>query len=102
MGSMKDLLPDGLYNGMPGYKEKETSKEAAHKIEGRAERLRRLALELITQDALTADEVASILGEAVLAIRPRITELIKAGKIRKSGRRGKNISGMSAHILEAV
>lgn len=102
MGSMKDLLPDGLYNGAPGYKEPTTAKDAAHAIKGRAQTLRERALDYIRQHPSTPDEVAAALGETVLAIRPRITELLNAGKIRKSGRRRYNISGMGAHVMEAV
>lgn len=45
----------------------------------------------------TADEIAEIVGETVLAIRPRLSELKKLGKIEPTGERGKNASGQSAH-----
>jgi hypothetical protein len=99
MGSMKDQL-DGLYNGEPGYKEPTTSKDAAKAIKGRAETLREKALECIRVQASTPDEVAAALGETVLAVRPRITELANAGKIQKTGARRKNVSGMSATVWE--
>jgi predicted ArsR family transcriptional regulator len=46
----------------------------------------------------TADEAASELGESILAIRPRLSELVALGKIEDSGLRRKNASGMTATV----
>lgn len=108
MGSMKDLLGDTLYESSypasPGFKETTTSRDAAHSIKGRAEQLReRVLAEIVGAGALglTADECAVRINETVLAVRPRVTELFKMGKIRRSGVRRKNESGMTAHVYVA-
>jgi len=66
----------------------------------RIERLRALALQMLaaTPAGLTADEIAARLGESVLAVRPRISELFHAGVIEKTGDRRPNASGLSAHV----
>ena len=51
---------------------------------------------------MTADEVARALGETVLAIRPRITELKKAGAFVCSGGKRPNISGVSADVMVII
>lgn len=97
----EQLAPDlfsAPYPTTPGFKEHDTSKEAAKAISGRAEILRDRALTRIANRPSTADEVAEALGESVLAIRPRITELKQLGKIERSGERRANASGQKAHV----
>lgn len=55
-----------------------------------------------TVGPMTADEVAAHLGLSILSIRPRITELSKAGLIVKTGLRRANISGCNANEWRAV
>ena len=43
-----------------------------------------------------ADEAATFLGESVLSIRPRFSELATMGEIEDSGTRRKNASGRNA------
>ena len=64
------------------------------------ERLRTLALQMLaaTPAGLTADEIAVRLGESVLAVRPRVSELFHAGLIEKTGARRFNASGLRAHV----
>jgi hypothetical protein len=64
------------------------------------ERLRTLALQMLgaTAAGLTADEIAARLGESVLAVRPRVSELFHAGVIEKTGNRRRNASGLLAHV----
>ena len=45
---------------------------------------------------LTADEVADILNRSVLSIRPRISELLTLGLIKRNDERRKNRSGLFA------
>ena len=101
MSGIKDLLGDTPYPASPGYKEPTTSQAAAKAVRGRAMTLRIRALKAI-RDAggagLTADEVAEKLGESVLAIRPRITELTLEQSIRDSGLRRANASGVKAKV----
>ena len=95
---IKDLLGDEPYPTRPGYKEPTTSKAAAEAISGRAATLRDRVFAVICASPVTADEVAERLGETVLAIRPRLSELRKDGRIEPSGERRKNASGISAHV----
>jgi predicted ArsR family transcriptional regulator len=46
----------------------------------------------------SADQVASMINESILSIRPRMTELVAAGKIVDSGDRRKNASGRNAKV----
>lgn len=67
----------------------------------RASILRTLVVSAYQHNAtLTADECASILGESVLSIRPRISELHKQTPpvLEDSGERRKNASGHSACV----
>lgn len=47
---------------------------------------------------LTADEVAGVLDESILSIRPRITELKELGIVEDSGVRRLNASGKRATV----
>jgi len=90
------------YPHSPGYKEGETSREAAESMEERAPTLRQRAFEYICRFPLhTADEVAKGLKETPYAIRPRITELRKMKMVVNDGR-GKNKSGRPAHRWRAA
>ena len=88
------------YPDAPGFKEHGTSHDAARRMEPRAGTLRELAYATLRERSggLTADEVAAIMGETVLAIRPRLTELKLAGRIERTGQRRKNVSGMHAAV----
>jgi predicted ArsR family transcriptional regulator len=90
------------YPDTPGWKENDTSREAADSMSLRAGTLRRLAYDFILKNPYhTADEVAEALGESPLAIRPRISELRVKGMIINDGR-GQNKSGKAAHLWKAV
>ena len=85
------------YPEEPGFKEGATSREAAEAIKARAEILRNRCYEFIHfNPGHTADEVAEVLEESVLAVRPRISELRTTNQIVNYGR-GINKSGASAH-----
>ena len=96
------------YPHQPGAKTPGTSTEAAEKIAPRASVLRdRVERLFLTGATLTADECAEALHESVLAIRPRLSELVKMGLIGKSYQgdmpeRRKNASGMSAQVWRAA
>lgn len=97
---MPDLFD---YPKSPGFKEKGgTSQEAAESMAGRVGILRGQALATIKLAPATADEVAAILGETVLAIRPRISELHHMGLIDKTGARRINASGRRAWVWRFV
>jgi len=100
-----DLFSGPSYPRRAGFKEPTTSRDAAQRIErkGRAASLRSAVLGAFELDWTgTADELAHRLGESVLAIRPRVTELHKQGKLETTGERRKNESGASAHVWRLV
>ena len=97
---MTDLFS---YPSSPGFKTPGTSQEAAHKIQGKASALRDQVERLfLTGAQMTADECAEALHESVLAVRPRLSELLKMGLLVKTSERRKNASGMSATVLRAA
>jgi hypothetical protein len=92
------------YPDRPGYRRTPTSREAAQKIAPHAKTLQRLALaEFIAAHpkGLTADQVAKLLGESVLCVRPRCSELRAAGLIEQTPERRVNESGMTAAVWRA-
>jgi len=89
----------GYFWGKPGAKVGGTSQDAADAIHNRAATLRQAVIAMFRKHgSLTADEVAELLGESVLAIRPRLSELRKLGRIADTGLRRKNQSGRSANV----
>lgn len=89
----------GLYPERPGFKAAGTSAVAAAGMEGRAQVLRDAVVDLLKSSGpLTTDEAAERLGESVLAVRPRFSELRVAGVIVPTGERRRNASGMSANV----
>lgn len=89
------------YPATPGFKRAGTSEDAAKAMDSRAPTLREKVLALLQKDALTADECAAALEETVLAVRPRLSELVKLNLIYDTGLRSKNSSGVSATIWRA-
>lgn len=84
-----------------GFKRRGTSVEAAQSIN--AETLRETVLGwLRAHGPHTADEAAAVLGETVLAIRPRFSELKRLGRIVETEQRRKNTSGRSAIVWRAT
>lgn len=80
----------------------DTSAQAARELEPSVARLRGMVLDAFRGAGvagLTADEVAGRLRLSVLAVRPRVSELRKAGLVIDTGRRRANRSGRSAMVL---
>ena len=91
------------YPTSPGWKRTETSRDAARATVGRAASLQADCLEVLRKHGpLTADEIAERLGESVLSIRPRLSELKELHAVIATGERRKNKSGHGADVLEAV
>lgn len=89
------------YPQQPGYRRRsKTSKGAAESVKDRAPTLRDRVLWLLktSEPGHTADECAMLLGETVLSIRPRLSELKRLGKIYDSGITRPNISGVQASV----
>src|SRR5262245_24323536 len=74
-----DLFTTNPYGGHPGHRSVDTSRDAARAIQkvGRDNALRIRVLEILANSptGLTPDDVASRLGENILSIRPRFSEL---------------------------
>jgi hypothetical protein len=89
------------YPDRAGHTDEDTSLAAADAIEdgGRAATLRMQCLGLLEVEPMTADEVAALLNESVLSIRPRITELFKRHLIADTGERRENRSGRKAKVM---
>lgn len=83
----------------------DTRLAALESIEPRADDLRDRVLRYMRKLAssggkgITADECANALRLGILSIRPRFTELKKAGLICDTGVRRKNASGNSARVM---
>lgn len=91
------------YPAGPGFKAAGPSQEAAARFAGRAKIIRAKVLDLITAiPDLSADEIAGRLGLNVLAVRPRVSELHRAGEIVHGAARATNLSGMTAWTWRAA
>lgn len=51
---------------------------------------------------LTPDECAYRLGRGILSVRPATTRLMNDGKLRRTGSKRHNYSGLKAHVLVAA
>jgi predicted ArsR family transcriptional regulator len=100
MSRMSELI----YPDAPGFKVSWPSEQAAEAIGGKASRMRAAVLaQLATYPGgATADEVAKDLNLSVLSVRPRVSELNRTGKIKQTGGRRKNESGMTATVWRIV
>lgn len=99
---MNAQLSLDIYPHAPGFKKDGTSAEAAHSMKSRAATLRDEVLRVLSFKALTADEVARILDESILSVRPRLSELAARGLIVETGARRKNDSGKLAAVWRAA
>ena len=92
------------YPERAGYKASGTSQEAAEGIEGcgTASRLRSAVLGYYASHTGTPDEAAAYLGESILSIRPRCTELVQQGKLYRTGDRRRSSEGRSQNVLAMV
>ena len=90
------------YPNVPGYKREGTSSDAAEAVTPRAPTLRSKVLQVLNTTDLTADECADKIGESVLSIRPRLSELRRAGFIEETGERRSNVSGLKAAVWRAA
>jgi len=89
------------YPHTPGHKGHDTTGcDAAAAIGFRHRELRNKVLQTIRYNAagLTADECAEALGEDVLSIRPRVSELGTLGLIQRTTGTRRNASGRAARV----
>ena len=94
-------LFDTKYPDRPGYKREGTSKEAAESIAPKAEDLRSKVMRMLRAGNMTADEIVTLLEVDKLSIRPRVSELVKMGKVFDTGYRHRNGSGKKAIVWGA-
>jgi hypothetical protein len=93
------------YPDVPGFKVAGPSQDAAEKITGRAAQLRASVLTVFRNcypQGRTADEVAEAMDLSILSVRPRVSELHRAGSLADTGARRKNASGMTATVWRYV
>lgn len=95
---------DRPYPESAGYKTVGTSKDAARTVKGDASILRERAYNALAEakEGLTADQVAQTIGRDRLAVRPRLSELAKMGRIARTGERRQNESGLFAAVWRIV
>ena len=88
------------YPNAPGFKVSGPSEQAAEAMGGTANKMRAAVLAQLAQypGGATADEIAKDLNLSVLSVRPRVSELNRTGKIKQTGARRKNESGMTARV----
>lgn len=86
------------YPTSPGWKVRDTSKQAAEEVKPSAETLRNQVFHLLKMREMSADQAAQLLEEDKLSIRPRFSELAKMNKIKDSGKRTLNSSGKKAIV----
>ena len=89
------------YPSHAGYKAAGTSQEAAQAIEGSgaAARLRTAVLGFYARQSGTPDECAAALGESILSIRPRCSELCSQGRLYRTGERRRSSEGRAQNVL---
>ena len=91
-----------LYPLTPGYKEPDgASKENAKRQSPEAlnfKRRKAMSFFRAYPGGLTSDEVADLMNENILAIRPRVSELRTLGKIESTGERRKSANGNGATV----
>ena len=89
------------YPNAPGHRGIETSMKAAESIApklGRLQALTRHAIRLAGCNGVTAHELCDRLASERTSIQPRISELRRMGRIKDSGMRRRNASGVSAIV----
>ena len=89
--------PAAHYPDVAGWKNTGTSQDAAESIDASTLRASVRAC-LHAHGSMTADECALRLGQSVLAIRPRFSELRALGSIVDTGTRRFNQSGKAASV----
>lgn len=90
------------YPSSARWKRAGTSQESAEKINPRVPTIRERVLAALRVTPGTPDEISDWLGESILTVRPRCSELLRLGKVKETGERRPNRSGHSANVLAAI
>ena len=97
-------MSEALAGRVP-FRDTDTSREAAARLEPVAAYMRALVLQTIRRagaNGLTAHEAADVLGLPATSTAPRCTELRAAGLVRDGGGRRTNASGRRAIVWVAA
>lgn len=86
----------------PGYKDQQTSKEAAHKYAGKSKMLCDEIEAILKSGAMSAYDLARLFNEPITSIRPRLTQLKNQGKIEDSGERHLTEGGCREKVWRLV
>jgi hypothetical protein len=89
------------YPASPGAKARDTSHAAAEGMAPKAESLRDRVLAEIRRAPATPEQVALRLGEPLMNVRPRCSELAKLGKIVDTQLRREAMGGRQAIVWKA-
>ena len=84
------------YPTTPGYRKRETSKEAASQVKNVSELHEKIWFMLSEKGALTDYELADAIGIEFRKVQPRRSELAAQGKLIDSGTRRKTPYGRNA------
>lgn len=88
------------YPNRAGFKRSGTSEIGAKSVDSKS--LQARVLSVLRNTDATSDECASRLGESILSIRPRLSELLSLGKIVETDMRRPNKSGKLASVWRAI
>lgn len=89
------------YPHRAGWKKRNTARSAARSADQRKHSLQHAIITALrAMGPMTTDECAARLGEGVLTVRPRFSELSKQQKVSDSGERRPNASGRTAIVWE--
>lgn len=91
-----------LYPVSPSVGIRDTSRASAEAIAPRVQTLRDRAFKLLLEKDSTADELAEAMNESILAVRPRVSELVAMDMAVDSGKRRRMASGRSGIVWRAV
>lgn len=104
MSSRPDLFDySERYPHAPAERDDAASRKAAEIIKGRAATLRERVMQCLrARGEMTPDACADYLGEDILSIRPRFSELRAMSLVAKTGRYGKSSRGTTQNIFRAI
>ena len=91
-----------VYPNQPGFKRRQTAKAAAEAIAPKETTIRERVLAALKAKPGTPEQIASRIGETVMNVRPRCSQLAALGLIEDSGDRGTAMGGRRAIVWKAI
>lgn len=86
------------YPHEPGWKARDTARQAAEGVAPKAKPLRVRVLEELQRGEGTPEQIADRIGAPLMNTRPRLSELAAQGLIEDSGKRGRAAGGRRAIV----